>query len=224
MNLRTLCYGLLLFSSVPWLASCGNNLSRKLAEYQAYDLKTKLPQNPNNVRVKVSLSYQMAYVMEGNEMLLAMPVSIGAPGSSTPQGSFSIFYKNREHRANTHGYAYQGSNVKQTFLARKPSGWSFRGTPMPYWCEFKPNYGFHTGWIKDTPCTHGCIRMHENLSPKFFRLVKIGTPVSIAKSQPEDASYGRVPRPPDAGPLPDYNAQMYLSDGYFGRHKTPEFH
>lgn len=223
MNLRTLFCGLALVSSVPWLASCGTSLNNQLANYQAYDLPTKLPKNPSNVRVKVSLSYQMAYVMEGNEMLLAMPVSIGAPNSPTPKGSYQIFHKNRSHRANTHGLAHQGNTVKRTFLANVPSGWKFRGTPMPYWCEFKPNYGFHTGWIKDAPCTHGCIRMHENISPKFFRLVKVGTPVSIAQSQPEDASYGRVPRPPDAGSLPDYDAQMYLSEGYFSQHKTPQF-
>ncbi|MGA0846840.1 MAG: L,D-transpeptidase, partial [Luteolibacter sp.] len=66
-------------------------------------------------------------------------------------------------------------------------------------------------------------RMHENLAPKFFRLVKVGTPVSIAYSQPEDDSHGAVPLPPDAGPLPDYHNDMYLGDGYFSRHKNPVF-
>jgi hypothetical protein len=65
--------------------------------------------------------------------------------------------------------------------------------------------------------------MHENLSPKFFRLVKVGTPVSIAYSQPEDATHGNIPLPPDAGPLPDYDASMYLGDGYFKQHKTPHY-
>ena len=65
--------------------------------------------------------------------------------------------------------------------------------------------------------------MHENLAPKFFRLVSNGTPVSIAYSQPEDASVGRIPLPPDAGPLPDYHGSMYVGDGYFIRHKAPSF-
>jgi len=193
-----------------------------LAAYQAYDLPTKLPTNPNNVRVKVSLSKQRAYVMEGSTMLLAMPVSVGTPATPTPSGSFTIFAKEPKHRAATHGYAYSGSEVKQTFLDKKPTGWSFKGTPMPYWCEFKPNYGFHTGWLKHQPCTHGCIRMHENLSPKFFRLVKVGTPVNISYSQPEDATVN-IPLPPDAGPLPDYAGSMYVGDGYFSQHKAPNF-
>lgn len=182
-----------------------------------------MPSNPGAVRVKVSLSKQRAYVMEGSEVLLAMPVSVGAPGSSTPTGSFKIFNKEAKRRANTHGYAYSGDKVVKTMLAKKPAGYSFKGTPMPYWCEFKPNYGFHTGWIKHHPCTHGCIRMHENLAPKFFRMVKIGTPVSIAYSHPEDATLGNIPLPPDSGPLPDYSSTMYTGDGYFSRHKEPKF-
>jgi hypothetical protein len=206
------------------LASCTlQSGGSGLAAYHAYDLPTKLPSNPNNVRVKVSLSKQRAYVMEGSTMLLAMPVSVGTPATPTPSGSFTIFNKEAKHRAATHGYAYSGGNVTQTFLAKKPAGWAFKGTPMPYWCEFKPNYGFHTGWIKHQPCTHGCIRMHENLSPKFFRLVKVGTPVSIAYSQPEDASVGSIPLPPDAGPLPDYNGSMYVGDGYFTQHQDPSY-
>jgi hypothetical protein len=208
------------------LPSCNSNtlVRSGFGAYAAYDLPTKLPKNPSNVRVKVSVIKQRVYVMEGSDMLLAMPVSVGAPGSSTPTGNYTIFNKEHKHRANTHGYASNGSRYKQTFLAKKPSGWAFKGTPMPYWCEFKPNYGFHTGWVKHHPCTHdGCIRMHENLSPKFFRLVKVGTPVNIAYSQPEDSTMN-IPLSPDAGPLPDYPGTMYFGDGYFRQHKTPTYY
>jgi hypothetical protein len=226
MNLKAPLILAAALASAAFLSSCGNMPSSggsSLAAYHAYDRPAKLPSNPSAVRVKVSLSKQKVYVMEGSELLLAMPVSVGAPGSSTPTGNFTIFNKEHKHRANTHGYAYSGNQIKQTYLAKKPAGWSFKGTPMPYWCEFKPNYGFHTGWIKHTPCTHGCIRMHENLSPKFFRLVKVGTPVNIAYSQPEDSTYGNIPLPPDSGPLPDYNGSMYVGDGYFSQHKAPKF-
>lgn len=194
-----------------------------LSAYHAYDRPAKLPSNPGNVRVKVSLSAQKAYVMEGSTPLLVMPISVGAPNSRTPSGSFTIYHKEEKKRANTHGYAYSGNQVKKTMLSSKPAGWAFKGTPMPYWCEFKADYGFHTGWLKHTPCTHGCIRMHENLSPKFYRLVKVGTPVNIAYSQPEDKTIGNIPLPPDAGPLPDYPGTTYTTDGYFNQHKSPTF-
>jgi len=225
MNRQSIFKIIVALSASASLLSCSNlsSSSATLAAYHAYDRPAKLPKNPSKVQVKVSTSKQRAYVMEGSEILLSMPVSVGAPGTSTPTGSFTISNKEQKHRANTHGYAYNGSLVKQTMLAKRPVGWSFKGTPMPYWCEFKANYGFHTGWIKHHPCTHGCIRMHENLSPKFFRLVQVGTPVNIAYTQPEDSIVGNIPLPPDSGPLPDYPGSMYITDGYFSRHVAPKF-
>ena len=66
--------------------------------------------------------------------------------------------------------------------------------------------------------------MHENLAPKFYHLVQVGTPVTIATTLPEDLTIGRkIPRPPDAGPLPDYPYSFYLGEGYFTKHKTPRY-
>jgi len=190
---------------VAGISSCSmNKAGGGLSSYQAYDRPAKLPGNPSAVRVKVSLSKQRVYVMEGADMLMAMPVSIGAPVTPTPTGNFRITDKKHRYRAATRGHAQKGE-------------------PMPYWCGFKPAYGFHTGWVKHHPCTNGCIRMHENLAPKFFRIVSVGTPVSIAYRQPEDAEWASMPLPPDAGPLPDYDGSIYAGDGYFTRHKTPEY-
>lgn len=213
-------------ASAALLSSCSNSTGggTSMAAYNAYDRPATLPTNPSKVRVKVSLSKQIAYVMEGDKPLLVMPVSIGAKGSVTPSGSFTIFNKEHLHRANTHGYATNGKQYVKTMLSAKPSGYTFKGTPMPYWCEFKPNYGFHTGWLKPYPCTHGCIRMHHNIAPKFFRLVSIGTPVSIAQSQPEDETLGKnFKLAPDAGPLPDFPESYYFGNGYFTHHHTPSF-
>lgn len=205
-------------------SSCSmNSAGGGITAYQDYDRPAKLPKNPSAVKVKVSLSKQRVYVTEGSEMLLVMPVSVGTSKTPTPTGNFRIFNKEAKRRANTHGYAKSGNQIRQTYLAKKPAGWAFKGTPMPYWSEFKPAYGFHTGWVKHTPCTHGCIRMHENVAPKFFKLISNGTPVSISYSQPEDAEHANIPLPPDAGPLPDYPIDMYYGDGYFTRHKTPKF-
>lgn len=225
MNFKSILTLAAVASTAALFSSCSNIPSggSGLAAYHSYDRPTKLPKNPGAVKVKVSLSKQRTYVMEGSEILLSMPVSVGSPGTSTPTGNFTIFNKVEKKRANTHGYAYSGNQVKKTMLSSRPSGWSFKGTPMPYWCEFKANYGFHTGWVKHQPCTHGCIRMHENLAPKFYRLVKVGTPVSIAYSQPEDATLGNIPLPPDAGPLPDYPGTMYTGDGYFKQHRAPKY-
>lgn len=206
------------------LASCEPAATESgLEVYRAYDRPATLPQNPDEVRVKVSTSRQRVYVMEGDKPLLIMPVSVGAPDTPTPHGTFRIVRKEARHRARAHGFAYSGDKIERSYREDKPSGWSFTGTPLPYWSEFAPDYGFHTGWIKHQPCTNGCIRIHENLAPKFFRLISVGTPVEIAASQPEDAAYGNIPLPPDAGPLPDHPDSHYLTDRYFTQHKNPDF-
>lgn len=191
--------------------------------YHAYDRPARLPKNPDDVHVKVSLSRQRTYVMEGPEILLSMPVSVGTPEEPTPTGNFTILNKSENQRAHDLGYAFKGGQVRKVRFGNTPPGWSFKGTPLPYWCGFKTHYGFHTGWVKHHPCTNGCIRMHENLAPKFYRLVKVGTPVNIAYSQPEDATHGTIPLPPDAGPLPDFPGSMYIGDDFFKRHKPPVF-
>ena len=84
------------------------------------------------------------------------------------------------------------------------------GYPMAFWCEFKPEYGFHQGYVWPVPRSHGCLRLHHNVAPKFFALVHDGTPVNIARTQPEDATIGaNVQRPTDYNdpdPAPSYMA------------------
>lgn len=168
------------------------------AAYRAYDRPAKLPTDPEAVTVDVSIRRQRAYVMEGNKVLMAMPVSVGTPSSPTPRGSFRIINKLDRRRTKN-------------------------GSPTPYWCGFTPKLGFHTGWLKHYPCTDGSIRMHENLAPKFYRMVKVGTPVHISYSQPQDETHGRMPLPPDSGPLEDYSKDFYKGDSYFRQHKEPVF-
>jgi hypothetical protein len=227
-TMRSIFYSFTALVGVFFIHSCaGPSMpGGGVATYRAYDRPATLPTNPKNVKVKVSLSKQMVYVMEGEKPLLVMPVSIGAAGSETPKGNFTIYYKDADRRAQTHGFAIL-PNGKITSYSKKrsaPAGAKKVGTPMPYWTEFSPGYGFHTGWLKPRPCTHGCIRMHENVSPKFFRLVSTGTPLNISYSQAEDSTHGvGVKRPIDADPLPDYPISFRLSNEIFTHHKKPSF-
>lgn len=205
-----------------FFTSCTPQGSAGSRKYASYDLPAYKPSNPRNVRVKVSTNAQMVYVMEGNKPLLVMPVSVGTNSTPTPKGNYTIYSKEAKRRAHTHGFFTRGDQCRPGYRRNKPAGWKFTGTPMPYWCEFKSGYGFHAGWLKHAPCTHGCIRMHENLAPKFFQLVREGTPLNIAYSQPEDKTIGRkIRRPIDASPLPDYPYEFKLSRKIFTKHKKP---
>jgi len=191
--------------------------------YRRYDRPATLPRDPAAVEVKVSTSRQRVYVMEDDRPLLVMPVSLGAPDSPTPHGEFRILRKRERMRSRVQGFARSGERVERTPIDEKPAGWSFTGMPLPYWCEFHDGLAFHTGWIKHRPTTDGSIRMHENLAPKFYRLVRVGTPVRIARWLPEDATLGNIPLPPDAGPLVDEPDDFYLGDDYFTHHLPPSF-
>jgi hypothetical protein len=50
----------------------------------------------------------------------------------------------------------------------------------------------HWGWVKPYPCTHGCVRLPIKSAQKIFSMIKTGTPLNIAVSQPEDATIGKT--------------------------------
>ncbi len=109
--------------------------------------------------------------MEGNEVLLATPCSVGTASTPTPHGNFTIYSKVANRRRQSSPGA---------------------GYPMTFWMEFKSAYGMHFGWVKPYPCTHGCVRLPIKSAQKIFSMVRTGTPLNIATSQPEDATIGRT--------------------------------
>lgn len=171
------------------------------------------PHNPSAVRVKVSLSKQQVYVMEGDRPLLVAATCVGKAGTLTPAGSFSVIDKIAKKRSSSYGIYRKGDEYYQA-KAGEGSG-EYKGYPMPFWVEFKSTYGFHQGWVHPAPRTHGCLRLHPNVAANFFALVKVGTPVNIAASQPEDATIGRnVPRPTDYND-PELPLPFLFSDKVF---------
>jgi hypothetical protein len=181
-----------------------------------YEVAAYKPHNPDNVRVQVSLQSRMVYVMEGSRPLLVTPTTIGKPGAVTPTGSFHITDKVKHKRSNTYGFWARGNDVRPGTSDRPPGGgYRYVGYPMGYWVEFKPAYGFHQGPVWPIPHSHGCLRLHANAAPKFFALVHSGTPVSIAQSQPEDATLGKKAEHPSDYNDPDPAGTYMISDKIF---------
>ena len=160
----------------------------------SYDPPAHRPSSPSAVRVKVSTGKQAIYVMEGSRVLMATPCSVGTAQAPTPAGTYRIGYKNATKRRISNPGA---------------------GYPMTYWCEFKPAYGFHWGYLKPYPCTHGCIRMPKMAAAKFFNMVSLGTPVHIAHSQPEDATAGVALPVLDDTSLPNHPDSYLMSNQVF---------
>jgi hypothetical protein len=57
--------------------------------------------------------------------------------------------------------------------------------------------------------------LHGEAAPKFFALVKIGTPVNIATSQPEDETLGPKVERVDDSKAADPPASLMVTSGAF---------
>ena len=175
----------------------------------AYHVTAYKPHNPANVKVKVSTSTQHIYVMEGDRCLMAVQGCVGENGA-TPLGEHHVMDKIRNKRSGSFGFTASGGP------ADIHKGQSVAvGYPMGFWVEFAPSYGFHEGFVWDVPRTHGCIRLHKEAASRLFALVHTGTPVSIQRSQPEDATVGKTVKHLDQRNDQDPPASRLMSPSYF---------
>ena len=203
----------LLFLPLLLLSGCATTAFRTTYDQPAYK-----PKDPSKVVVKVSLNKQMVYVMEGNRPLLVTACCVGMPSKSTPKGNLCVTRKERNKRSGSYGFAVMRDAIVPC-EAGSAKG-RYVGYPMPYWVEFAPGYGFHQGWVWPTPKTHGCIRLHANDAGDFWELTRVGTPVQIANTQPEDATLGsKTPRPQDYNDPDLPNGEM-TSPNYFQKIKA----
>jgi hypothetical protein len=202
------------------LGGCGttSNFSSGTYHVDAY-----APTSPGDVQVLVSLRAKMVYVMEGDRPLLVTPVSIGTSAYPTPTGHFRVTAKDPTKRSGEYGFWVNGSDIRPGGVGSPPGpGYSYVGYPMANWVEFAPGFGFHEGYVWPIPRSHGCIRIHRNASVKFFKLVQIGTPVTIAEGLPEDDTIGRNVLHPSDYKDPDPPAAEMISPSYFDQPRDSE--
>ena len=197
--------------SLLFLTGCATG---RVAGGAPYHVTAYRPHDPSAVKVKVSLAKENIYVMEGDRCLMAVACSVGISNKPTPRGSFTIYSKQEEKRSGSYGFRVQGSRVVPADAGANVPG-RYVGYPMGFWCEFAPGYGFHQGFVHPYPRTHGCIRLHGEAAPKFFALVKIGTPVNIATSQPEDETLGPKVERVDDSKAADPPASLMVTSGAF---------
>ncbi|HEY7807642.1 MAG TPA: L,D-transpeptidase family protein [Croceibacterium sp.] len=114
-------------------------------------------------RVVVSLSDQMAYAYDGDELVGAATISSARKGYITPAGIFEILGKDRDYRSK-----------------------KFDNAPMPF-AQRIDEYGIamHGGEpIPGYPASHGCIRLPTKFAAKLFSATDVGTPVLIGGLPP----------------------------------------
>jgi len=177
------------------LSSCTAPVSKGPKSSFSFDPPVKKATNPSAVKVKISTGAQRLYVVEGDEVLLATPICVGTASAPTPKGTFPVQAK----VANRRRVSSPGA-----------------GYPMTYWVQFySPSYGMHWGFVKPYPATHGCVRMPLNSARKVFNLVRVGTPINVATSQPLDQTVGKTLPVLDDSKLPDPPNSYMLSPQVF---------
>ena len=202
-------------AAVALLTGCANGPIARTP----YNVTAYKPHNPNDVRIKVSLSNRAVYVLEGNTPLLVTACAIGKPDHPTPTGNFHISGKIPNKRSGEYGFSVSGNSITPAEVSQAHG--HYVGFPMAWWSEFTPGYGFHEGSVWPTPRTHGCIRLHHNVAPKFYALAKPGTPVNIAQSQPEDQTIGKDLKRPQDYADPDPAPAILISDRVFSKPTEP---
>src|SRR5215475_6961114 len=98
-----------------------------------YHVTAYKPHDPSAVRVKVSLSQQNVYVMEGDRCLMAAAINVGMSSKPTPRGNFTIYSKQEHKRSGSYGFSVQGDRIVPS-TGGGPG--RYVGYPMGYWCEF----------------------------------------------------------------------------------------
>jgi len=114
-------------------------------------------------RVVISLSDQMAYAYDGDDLVGVASISTARKGYITPAGIFEVLGKNREY------YSKKYDNA-----------------PMPF-AQRIDEYGIamHGGEpIPGYPASHGCIRMPTKFAAKLFTATDIGTKVLVGGYPP----------------------------------------
>ena len=140
---------------------------------------------PDNVRVRVSIPKQRAYLIVGEQIAADSPISSGKAGHSTPTGNFSVLEKDPDHRSSIYGDFVDGSGrVVRAGISAKidsaPSGTHYVGAPMRWFMRLTgEGVGMHVGILPGYPASHGCIRMSPDGAKLFYDNVKVGTPVAV---------------------------------------------
>ena len=138
-----------------------------------------------NAHVIVSLTKQRAYLMTGEEIAIDSPMSSGKRGHTTPNGSFTVLEKDKDHHSSLYGdyKDSQGRTVRGGISAHidaAPSGTHFVGASMKWFMRLTgEGVGMHVGILPGYPASHGCIRMPEPGAAQFYSHVKVGTPVRV---------------------------------------------
>jgi hypothetical protein len=140
---------------------------------------------PENSHIKIDLSTQRGFLMNGDEVVMDYPICSGIKSRPTPTGTFYILEKVVDKRSNRYGRIYDATGEcvnsnADAMLDPIPEGGKFEGAEMHYWMRLtNDGVGHHIGPVRRYPASHACVRGPSKTIPTVYSKVKEGTRVDI---------------------------------------------
>lgn len=168
-----------------------------------------------NSAVEISLREQRGLLLVDGNVAMDFAVATGKSSHPTPKGSYKIIDKKQDYASNLYGriVSATGETVVSDADTRSdvvPEGGKFVGARMPYWMRITPTgVGMHVGYVPGRPASHGCIRLKKDVAVELFKILGLGTPVTVESFAPslggpmglDSVVVGEVTAPP-ARPRP----------------------
>jgi len=174
-------------TSTQYLGTDGSIVTRpstsSLAERSSYWAGESVSGSPHMV---INIADQKVYYYKGSELVGISACSTGREGHDSPVGNFRVQKKEKEHASNLYGdfVDASGTVIVKNVDAKKdkaPPGTHFQGSSMPWFMQFAPGVGMHTGFLPGVPDSHGCIRLPDRMARIFYDNTPVGTPVTVVK-------------------------------------------
>ncbi len=137
----------------------------------------------------LSRSERQLLLMEDGEVLRRFPVAVGMPGWETPPGQFSVLEKISdpiwEHPENGSLTPAGASNpLGSRWIGfhrdcQGRSAWNGEKILDVKGCVVMGFHGTPHRWTVGHAVSHGCVRLYEEDVRELFRLVEVGTPVTV---------------------------------------------
>jgi hypothetical protein len=104
----------------------------------------------------VDVSQRKAWLTDGHGKVIygAVPVTTGAEGLETPTGTFSVMWKDKDHKSGQ----YEGADMENSVF-------------------FAPGDAFHAGSLQRDSA--GCVHLSDAASEKFFDYLQVYDQVQI---------------------------------------------
>lgn len=134
--------------------------------------------------IVVDTELQQAKYYIGGHQVGISAVSSGRAGHGTPQGTFTILAKDKDHKSSTYGSIVDanGNTMVADYTVGQPipAGGRYKGAEMNFGMQItRSGIWMHEGIVTSAPESHGCIRLPRKMAKIFFENTPVGSKVII---------------------------------------------